>query len=125
MRRLFVLSVAAISLACAQQGMNQTEYNSGLITEAEIVESGAQTAYEAVKKLRGNFLASRGRTTVNNTSTDEPTVYYDGQIFGLLNTLKQIPANQVSEIRLYRAWEATTKYGTGNMGGVIAITSKH
>lgn len=25
---------------------------------------------------------------------------------------------------LYRAWEATTKFGTGNMGGVIEVTTK-
>lgn len=113
-------------MACTKTGMNaQTEYNSSVITEAEIVSSGAQTAYDAVKKLRSNFLASRGKTTLNNTSTEEPSVYLDDQLFGLVNALKQIPATQVAEIRLYRAWEATTKYGTGNMGGVIAIFSRH
>jgi hypothetical protein len=29
-----------------------------------------------------------------------------------------------SMIRLYRAWEATTKFGTHNLGGMIAITTK-
>jgi hypothetical protein len=38
--------------------------------------------------------------------------------------LRNIPASQVSTIRLYRAWEATTKFGTGNMSGVIAITTR-
>lgn len=115
----------ALTGACVKSGQNsQLEYNSSLITEQEIVASGAQTAYDAIKKLRSNFLASRGRTTLNNTSSDDPTVYVDDQIFGPLNTLQQIPANQVFEIRLYRAWEATTKYGTGNMGGVIAVFTR-
>ncbi|MBA2687375.1 MAG: hypothetical protein H0U64_04670 [Gemmatimonadaceae bacterium] len=125
-RKLTVVAVTMALMACTKTGMNaQTEYNSSVITEAEIVSSGAQTAYDAVKKLRSNFLASRGKTTLNNTSTEEPSVYLDDQLFGLVNALKQIPATQVAEIRLYRAWEATTKYGTGNMGGVIAIFSRH
>lgn len=111
--------------ACGSSGQNaQSDYNASLISEDEIVASGAQTAYDAIKKLRSNFLVSRGATTLNNTSTDEPTVYVDDQRFGLVQTLKQIPANQVAEIRLFRAWEATTKYGTGNMGGVIAVFTK-
>ena len=126
MRRLGWLGLFVLIAGCTKPEMNnQTEYNSGLITEAEIVASGAQTAYDAVKKLRGNYLASRGKTTINNTSTEEPTVYLDEQIYGPVNSLKSIPANQVTMIRLYRAWEATTKYGTGNMGGVIAVTTRH
>jgi outer membrane receptor for ferrienterochelin and colicin len=51
-------------------------------------------------------------------------VYVDGQLFGLLATLRTIPSAQISEIRLYRSWEAMTKFGNGNMGGVIAITTR-
>jgi hypothetical protein len=45
--------------------------------------------------------------------------------FGQIASLRTIPASQVSTIRLYRAWEAATKFGTGNMGGVIAVTTRH
>jgi outer membrane cobalamin receptor len=44
--------------------------------------------------------------------------------FGPITSLRNIPASEISTIRLYRAWEATTKYGTGNMGGVIAISTR-
>jgi outer membrane receptor for ferrienterochelin and colicin len=53
-----------------------------------------------------------------------PTVYVDDQQFGEISVLENIPALQIASIRLYRAWEATTRYGTGNMGGVIAITTR-
>lgn len=117
---------AWVAAACASAGANNpTEYNSLVITEAEIVQSGAPTAYDAIKKLRGNMLSYRGKTTINNpTSQSEPTVYLDDQLYGPLSSLKQISADQVAEIRLYRSWEATTKYGVGNMGGVIAISSR-
>jgi outer membrane cobalamin receptor len=48
----------------------------------------------------------------------------DGQEYGPIGTLRNIPASEISTIRLYRSWEATTKFGTGNMGGVIAITTR-
>jgi hypothetical protein len=31
---------------------------------------------------------------------------------------------QIATIRLYRSWEATTKFGAGNMGGVIEIITR-
>jgi hypothetical protein len=38
--------------------------------------------------------------------------------------LRNIPASDVAVIRLYRSWEATTKFGAGKMGGVIAVTTR-
>lgn len=100
-------------------------YDSQLITEDEIVHSHAATAFDAIQKLRGNFLTSRGATTITARSSQYPTVYVDEQLYGDITILRAIPANVVATIRLYRAWEATTRYGTGNMGGVIAVTTRH
>lgn len=96
-----------------------------LITEEEVEASRAPTAYEVIQKLRANFLSYRGETSFSrNNSQPYPTVYLDGQQFGPIGSLRNIPASQISSIRLYRSWEATTKFGTGNMGGVIAITTR-
>jgi outer membrane cobalamin receptor len=51
-------------------------------------------------------------------------VYVDQVRLGGVAELQNIPANQVERVRLYRAGEATTKYGLGNMGGVIEVTSR-
>ena len=95
-----------------------------IITEDEISEVEAQSAYDIIKKLRANFLSYRGETSFYDTSSPEPTVYVDDQMYGPIGVLASIPAQQVASIRLYRAWEATTKFGTGNMGGVIAVYTK-
>ena len=96
-----------------------------LITEEEVEASRAATAFEVIQKLRANFLSYRGETSFSrNNSQPYPTVYLDGQQYGPLSILRNIPASQVSTIRLYRSWEATTKFGTGNMGGVITITTR-
>jgi len=96
-----------------------------IITREEIESSKAATAFDAIQKLRANFLTYRGETSFNKKSSQPyPTVYVDGQEFGPISSLRTIPASQVETIRLYRSWEATTKYGTGNMGGVIAVTTR-
>jgi hypothetical protein len=97
-----------------------------LITEEEVVASLATTAYEVIHNLRPNFLSYRGETSFDkNTSRPYPNVYVDDQPYGPVSILRSIPASDVSSIRLYRSWEATTKYGSGNAGGVIAISTRH
>ncbi len=94
------------------------------ITEDEIFASLAVDAYDAISKLRANFFASRGSTSFRANESTLPTVFVDGLEYGPISTLRQIPASTVSEIRLYRSWEATTAYGTGFMSGVIAVTTR-
>ncbi|HEV7839717.1 MAG TPA: hypothetical protein VGO75_16730 [Gemmatimonadaceae bacterium] len=118
--------VLVFGLACAPVATRpRAGADPQLITEEEVEASRAPTAYEVIQKLRANFLSYRGETSFNrNNSQPYPTVYLDGQQYGQLSILRNIPASQVSTIRLYRAWEATTKFGAGNMGGVIAITTR-
>ncbi|HEX2721290.1 MAG TPA: hypothetical protein VHM24_00115 [Gemmatimonadaceae bacterium] len=126
--RLATFLVAFAVGACVHaSASSQSDQDNALITEDEIVASHAATAYDAVKLLRGNFLTSRGKTTLlrDSTSSSLPTVYLDDQEFGPLLTLKSIPASHVVAIRLYRSWEATTKFGAGNMGGVISVVTRH
>ena len=96
-----------------------------VITAEEIEASQVANAYDAIKKLRANFLNYRGRTSLQGTSSPDPFVYLDDQAYGPISALRSIPANQIETIRLYRVWEAQTKYGQGLMGGVIAVNTRH
>lgn len=96
-----------------------------IITADEIAPTNAANAYEIIRKLRATFLSYRGATSLYSTSSPQPTVYLDDMRYGPMPILATIPAQDVASIRLYRAWEATTKFGTGNMGGVIAVYTKH
>ena len=118
------LLFAVSTSACAMQQRTGDGGTPGLITEQEVRQSRAPNAYEVVRRLRGNFLSSRGATSLLNTSSPEPTVYVDGVPWGPLASLRNIPAEQIATIRLYHAWEAETKYGSGNMGGVIDVATK-
>lgn len=127
MRRVVrvLLPIVIVSvLACTRASNRANGGDRDTITEAEIASISATNAYEAVQRLRGNFLSNRGKTTILGKSSPMPIVYLDGVRFGEVNSLRNISATTVQAIRLYRAWEAQQKYGNDVMGGVIEVTTK-
>jgi len=114
----------AVAACAPSRGSYAPTRESACITQAEIVASLAVDAYDAVAKLRANFLASRGRMSFRSNESTLPTVFVDGLEYGPVSTLKLIPATDVAEIRLFRSWEAATTFGTGFMAGVIAVTTR-
>ena len=115
-----------IASACSQGSPPETGpagSSANFITAQEIDESQAVSAYDAVVKLRGNFLSNRGKTTILGKETPLPNVYMDGMPLGGVDALKDISAKHVGSIRLYRAWESG-KFGSGNSGGVIEVVSR-
>lgn len=123
------IMLIAIASACSQgppaeTGANPSNVSSAnFITAAEIDQTQAASAYDAIVKLRGNFLSNRGKTTILGKETPLPNVYMDGMPVGGVEQLKNISAKQIASIRLYRAWESG-KFGSGNSGGVIEIVSR-
>lgn len=125
MSRLRLSLLLALSLAACVKASNSPQgAQRDLITEEEIASTNAINAYEAVQKLRGNFLSDRGKTTILGKSPSKPTVFVDGIQFGEIQSLRTISASVVQSIRLYRAYEAEQRYGNGVMGGVIEVTTK-
>ena len=120
---LVVAGAVLLSACGASRKPPGADRNREVITAEEIQSVNARDAYDAIKKLRANFLSYRGRTTINTAAPQEPVVFVDEQAYGALATLRTIPAAQILEIKLYRAWEATQKFGTGYSGGVIHITT--
>jgi hypothetical protein len=116
--------LAAVGCSHPQLGPGEV-FNSQVITEDEIVASRATNAYEAIHKLRANFLTNRGETSFNKSQSNPyPTIYLDGQEFGSIESLSSIPAEQIAMIRMYRVSEANAKYGSHNPSGVVGITTK-
>lgn len=125
-RWLSPLVFAALSACNSPRLAPERRPDPQLITEDEVVASLATTAYELIHNLRPNFLSYRGETSFDRkTSRPYANVYVDDQPFGPVSILHSIPSSDVSSVRLYRSSEAMTKYGTGNAGGVIAISTRH
>jgi len=119
----FIVPLALIGCA-GHRPAPGVRHDPNLITEEEIVASHATSAYDAIHKLRGNFLSNRGKLSFYGEASSMPTVYLDEQRFGDVGILATISADVIATIRLYRSWDATTRYGMNNMGGVIAITTR-
>lgn len=119
--------VAAALSAAACHGRNTWDSpapSRNLITRIEIEESRANSAWDAVVKLRGNFMASRGANSLMLMVNKEPTVFLDDVEYGNLRTLKQIPASAVAEIRFIEGWNAEAKFGPGHAAGVIQVYTR-
>lgn len=125
MRWLVLSAAVSLGVAGCAHLPSQEAHTPNVITAEQIDASQSVTAYEAIQKLQPNFLVARGPTSLSGTSSAFPNVWLDDVPYGPLATLKDIPAQNVAVIRMYRAWEATYKFGTGNMGGVIEVFTKH
>ncbi len=127
------LVVAVAALGCASGGSDPgtlpnapTSRKNNVLTFEEISGAHADvaTAYDAVARLRPNWLASHGvtSTVANGGGTEYATVYVDGQPYGDITALRNIPAYHVGEFRYYNITEAGAKFGLrGGSSGVIDV----
>jgi hypothetical protein len=120
--RIVLLSFA---LGACTHTAPKTERDANYISEAEIDASGGTTAYDVILKVRSNFLSDRGKTTLIGAAPNKPSVFVDGVHYGEIASLRTVSARQLSSIRLYRAWEAQQRYGSGFVGGVIELTTRN
>lgn len=107
-----------------------TRSSRDMISQAELeAQAGdAPDMYEAIRKLRPQFLQSREaktRTSLGNTSFHKGLqVYIDDQPSGGTEILKQVRVNTVKEVRYLTGSAATTRYSNDTGDGVIAIWTK-
>jgi hypothetical protein len=96
------------------------------LTAEEIAKTGAVNAYEAIRSRRPEFLMPRAPRSFGYgaRSTTVPVVYLDAMYYGELEVLKSIPVQRIKEIRYIDPRDATIKYGTGHVAGVILVISK-
>ena len=135
LKHLYLVAVAAIMACAPASGTSGTSPTSvvprrgNLLTADEIVAAHADvtTAYDAVARLRPNWLAAHGVTSGidNGAGTEFALVFVDGQRYGDLNSLRGIPAYHVGDIRYYDVTQAGARFGIrGGASGVIEVTTK-
>jgi len=115
--KLFLLLTIFLFIGCASNGAERKPMRSKyFISQEEINElTIARTAKDAIEIARPTWLRGRGI---------DPSVFMNGMLIGDLDQLGNISINSVKEIKFLPSAEATTMYGTNNMGGVIEIKSK-
>jgi hypothetical protein len=125
-RKVYLLAAAAL-VGCASTGTPRVGgVPSGNMLSAEEI-SGAHadnlSAYDAVSRLRPNWLAPHGATTMNSAVSNYAIVFVDGQEVGDINALRNIQAYQVGDLRYYNVTEAGAKFGVraGTTGAIEVL----
>lgn len=112
-------------VGCVHAGTPQASDRTYLDEDA-IAALHASSAYDIVAMTRGDFLHSRGRESVDPKVPPIPAhVYVDDTYYGDVSVLQSIPASEVGGVRFYEGYEAQYKFGSGHMGGVIQIITRH
>jgi hypothetical protein len=115
--------VAVFLLACAPPSTARPGREANVITKEEILDAHASNVYEAISRLRPNFLHYRGQTTIKGADTGYPRVYLDRTLMGDLSSLKSMPPSGIREIRYYNGPEASARFGLDNVSGAIEVIS--
>lgn len=106
-----------------QGGGNAAGGDPDLLTRADFEQTNANNAFEAIERLRPQWLRRRTTSSVTQPEGDYPLVYVDNVRAGDINVLPTIPIDDIGQIRFVNPADATTRWGTGVTGGVIEITS--
>ena len=110
--------------AAARNNGAPTRGSMNVIIMAEIANSGATDALQAVKLLRPAMLRGRNGSLGENPNGLDIVVYVDGMRAGGQNALASVSASTIREIRLLNAADATTRFGTGHSLGAILVSTK-
>ncbi len=126
--------VLLVVLACAPRSSDQAapqRDSAQYVTAAEIRGSGASTAWEALKftvrthrfsdyqGIPVSIQSSRGQGSL--TLREEPQVFLDGVRLTDITLLRMIPAGNLFSIEVLTGPDATTRYGTSAVAGVILL----
>lgn len=126
-KHLYLIGVAAI-LGCASasgtSGAGTPPRRANYLSGEEILAAKADvgTAYDAISRLRPNWLTSHGPTSFGGQGSGFPIVFVDGQPYGELASLRNIAAYHVGEANYYDITEAGARFGLrGGNSGVIEV----
>lgn len=127
-RKLFYLVGMMAVLGCASTPSrpdgSTTTRKGNVLTAEEMASAHADvnSAYDAIARLRPNWLAPRG--TMSSTSgSNYAEVFVDDQLVGDISALRNIQAYQVGDVRYYDVSQAGARFGirAGTNGAIEVI----
>ena len=129
-RRRNVLAVAGLCLAwtlgaCATSGTTGSRSgSSATLTQAQLAAANSDNLYDAIVKLRPEWLTSRGPTSATDITPTSVDIYMGGSILGKAEALRDLRLGDVTEVRYWDAGQASARFGMGHPRGVIEVTRK-
>ncbi|MBI4343106.1 MAG: hypothetical protein HY599_07035 [Candidatus Omnitrophica bacterium] len=117
-----VLALAGSACAGASQGPARSGRGSNVITRAELDGLPSSSAYDAVQRLRPQWLSRPNTPSIQGSNP--VMIYVDRHNFGALESLRSLNTEQIEQMEFVPARDATTRYGTGHASGVIEVTTR-
>ncbi len=125
-RSIGLLAVATALLVaggCSLSAGEATAASGSFISREDIRERVHLDTYEIVRQLRPAWVRARGSPSLQGRDQGFAVVYIDQSRFGMVDSLRQIDPVAIAEIRYMNPSDATTRFGTGHMGGAILVTT--
>jgi hypothetical protein len=95
--------------------------NGNQLTRAQLASANTDNLYDAIAKLRPEWLTSRGPTSATDATPTSVDVFMNGTLLGKADYLRDIHLLDVSEVRYWDAGQASARFGMGHPRGVIEI----
>lgn len=123
LRQSAIVLCSIMAMGCASGGGGGSGGGSfQLLTGDQIRETDATNLWDALRRLRPQWLRARATTSlVGPSMAAEPVVYVQGIRYGELRDLQRMNVDVVRQVEFIDAADATTRFGTGHSGGVIMV----
>lgn len=92
-----------------------------VLTGDQLRATDATTVWDALRRLRPQWLRPRATSSLVEPLSEEPIVYVQGIRHGPLRSLQQMNIDRVRRVEFIDRRDATTRFGTGHGGGVIMV----
>jgi hypothetical protein len=116
--------VCATGCASATSQGQSRQGRGNQLTRTELAAANTDNLYDAITKLRPEWLSSRGPTSVSDATPTSVDIFMNGSMLGKADYLRQVGILDVSEVKYWDAGSASARFGMGHPRGVIEITRK-
>lgn len=123
--RMLLAVAAAFLVAGCSAAANRSTADSGdrsTLTHEQLTTTNSADLYDAIDKLRPEWLTSRGPRSMTDATPAMPSVFMNGQMLGPAEYLREMRVADVSEVRYWPAGPAAARFGMGHPRGVIEVT---
>jgi hypothetical protein len=125
-RRSITIALSAFLIGCVSTGTQSgSSRGSGTtLTREQLSTTNADNLYDAINKLRPNWLTSRGPTSVTDATPTSVDVFMGNNYLGKADYLHQVRPGDVTEVAYFDPGSAAARFGMGHPRGVIELIRK-
>lgn len=138
-QRALVLPLAALLTGCATTSPGSAPLNSsaredasvqtertrrsyGELLHEDIIEARHNTALDAVRAMRPQWLRKRGLGSISRPEMVK--VYINGMLRGGPQALREVNSDSIRSIQYLSASDATQRFGTDHASGAIIVLTR-